>query len=216
MKISILHPSFGRPELARRCYDEWMGKADKPENVEYVLCLSDLDPKRNEYDKHFADAWQNDNLKYISMYKEKGLVVQVNYAALHCDGDLLIAVSDDFGCPQHWDTLLLDALEGKQDYIVKTQDGLQPFIITLPIMDRVYYERFGYIYHPSYVHLYGDEELAEVGKMLGKTVTLPIKFPHRHYSTGAMKKDATNVANDSNYGRDGDNFKQRKMLNFPI
>lgn len=205
--ISILHPSFGRPELARKCYDEWMGKADKPEDVEYILCLSSLD--ESAYG-HFADAHTN------VLVGERGLVKQVNNAAQLSHGDLLIAVSDDFGCPEHWDTLLLQSLHGESDYIVKTQDGLQPFIITLPIMDRVYYERFGYIYHPDFEHMFADQELADVGARLGRTITLPLVFPHRHYCTGAMKRDATNIANDSKYKRDEQVYLQRKFLNFGL
>lgn len=206
--ISILHPSYGRPELARKCYDEWLSKSDRPSDIEYVLCLS-------SEDKSGYDTFNDVNCKIV-YFMGKGLVNQVNYAATFATGQLLIAVSDDFGCPDHWDTRLLHALEGKEDYIVKTQDGIQPFIITLPIMDRMYYERFGYIYHPSYSHMWGDTELADVGRLLGRTINSTLVFPHRHYSTGAMKKDATNVANDSKYKQDEVIYKRRKSANFPI
>jgi hypothetical protein len=208
--ISLLHPSFGRPELARKCYDEWMGKAGNRMDIEYILCLSELD-NITEYMNAFALT--NPMITFIS---DKGLVKQVNHAASISTGNLLVAVSDDFGCPNNWDDLLILSLLGHSDYIVKTQDGLQPFIITLPIMDRAYYERFGYIYHPDYFHMHGDEELAHVGAMLGRTITLPLHFPHRHYSTGQMKKDATNIANDSYYTSDGITFKQRKAINFGL
>lgn len=209
-KISILHPSWQRPQLARQCYDEWMGKADNPDDIEYVLCLSAKDTFLDDYHMMFA------NLPTCHVISDNGLVKQVNHAATYATGDLIIGVSDDFGCPYNWDTLLLNALRDKQDYIVKTQDGIQPFIITLPIMDRMYYDRFGYIYHPSYFHMYADQELADVGKKLNKTITLPIMFPHRHYTTGQMKKDATNVQNDSYYKQDEIIYNRRKAANFGL
>jgi hypothetical protein len=208
-RITILHPSYGRPELARKCYDEWMGKAKNPQDVEYVLCLSSLDPHLHSYG-NFGEA------KVVFLMGDNGLVKQVNYAAQHSTGNLLIAVSDDFGCPRDWDEQLLTALDGKQDYIVKTQDGLQPFIITLPIMDRLYYNRFGYIYHPDYFHMWADAELADVGKALGKTITLDLTFPHRHYSTGKMKKDATNIQNDSHFNNDRVIYEKHKADNWGL
>lgn len=185
-----------------------MGKACDTSNIEYILCISTRDDVES-----YLEAFRDVPVQFVFL-SDNGLVKQVNEAAKHSKGDLLIAVSDDFGCPDNWDRLLVDALSGKSDYIVKTKDGLQPFIITLPIMDRVYYNRFGYIYHPDYNHMYGDEELADIGKILGKTVTLDLYFPHRHYSTGKMKRDATNVQNDSYYGVDGDTYRRRKENNF--
>lgn len=207
MKISILHPSYQRPELARKCYDEWMGKCDDVASVEYVLCLSSNDESAYEA---FPEAM------VVYLMGDNGLVKQVNYAATFATGDLLIAISDDFGCPEHWDTLLREALQGNQDYVVKTQDGIQPYIMTLPMMDRKYYERFGYIYHPSYRHMYGDQELADVGALLGRTINLPLEFPHRHYSTGAMPRDATNKQNDSFMQVDAMTYKERKANNFGL
>jgi hypothetical protein len=211
VNISILHPSWQRPELARKCYDEWMGKATYPGNIEYILCLSHKDSTLEGYVRHFSGTNAN-----VIMLDDNGLVKQVNFAAEHAMGNLLIAVSDDFGCPDNWDALLEAKLHDKQDYIVKTSDGLQPFIMTLPMMDRAYYERFGYIYHPRYNHMHGDEELAYVGQGLKRTITLDLHFPHRHYSTGKMKRDATNVQNDSFYPADARTFAERRSANFDL
>lgn len=210
-RITILHPSYGRPELARKCYDEWMGKAKNPQDVEYVLSLANNDPKSDEY----RIAFEHTHITPV-VSLNNGLVIQVNNAARVATGNLLIAVSDDFGCPRDWDEQLLTALDDKQDYIVKTQDGLQPFIITLPIMDRLYYNRFGYIYHPDYFHMWADNELADVGKVLGKTITLDLTFPHRHYSTGKMKKDATNIQNDSHFNNDRVIYEKHKADNWGL
>lgn len=189
-----------------------MGKADNPEQIEYILCLSLKDPLIGEY----LYGTFKDTTVIIHPVQNNGLVIQANEAAAMSNANLLIAISDDFDCPEHWDTLLLTALEGKTDYIVKTQDGLQPFIITLPIMDRAYYNRFGYIYHPDYNHMYGDEELAEVGKMLNRTIVLPDYFRHNHYSTGINPKDEVNAKNDSFMMIDKETFLRRKAVNFDV
>ena len=211
MKISLLHPSWKRPALALSCHNEWMSKSDNPENIEYVLCLAEKDPTLAEYMEQFRDTKA---LRIV--HHENGLVKQVNRAATECAGELIIAISDDFSCPEHWDTILRNALAGKSDYVVKTQDGLQPFIMTLPVMDRAFYNRLGHIYHPDYNHMYGDEELAEVGKLLNRTIVLPDYFRHNHYSTGALPKDEVNTRNDSFMMIDKETYMRRKLNNFDI
>lgn len=212
MKISILHPSWKRPELALQCYEEWIAKAENPDNIEYLLCLSEKDPKLYEYASKFG---RRQNLK-TEILPDNGLVKQVNHIARLATGDLLIAVSDDFGCEQNWDTALRALLIGKSDFILKTDDGLQPEIITLPIMDKVYYQRFGHIYHPEYNHMYADEELEVVGRLLGRLIKCDLSFPHRHYTTGLLPKDETNIQNDSFFASDRVVFEKRKKKNFDI
>jgi hypothetical protein len=146
----------------------------------------------------------------------RSAVDAINKGAEVATGDLFVVVSDDFDCPEHWDTLLLQALQGKSDYCVKTQDGLQPTLMTLPIMDRVYYNRFGYIYHPDYRHMFCDQEMTAVAHMLGKAVTLPIVFFHNHYSTGKFKKDAITLRNNSTWVQGESVFNERLTTNFGI
>lgn len=214
-KISLIHPSWKRPELARKCYDTWMGKADNPQDIEYVLCLSKKDPTNTYQRDSYSDTFHNTQI-VLTEIADNGLVRQMNHAATVCTGNLIIAISDDFVCPDGWDTLLLNELAGKTDYVVKTQDGLQPFIHTLPIMDRVFYNRLGYIYQPEYNHMYADEELAEVGKLLNRTITLPYLFKHEHYSTGINPKDEVNATNDSFMSPDKVTYQARKAKNFDV
>jgi len=193
-KITILHPSWKRSKLALQCYNEWLNKAANKNTIEYILCLSVKDPTINLYLNTFANSAAK-----ILLLEDNGLIRQVNHAAQHAVGNLFVAVSDDFGCPEKWDEHLLAALEGKKDYMIKTQDGLQPWIITLPIMDRVYYEQKGYIYHPQTYHMFCDNWITHEAHLLGKVISLPLLFPHRHYSTGAMLKDEVNWINDSTW-----------------
>lgn len=210
MKISILHPSFKRPQLAKKCYDIWVTNADNLMEIEYVLCLSELDPTLQEYKNIF------EGIADITILSENGWVKQLNHAAVHSHGDLLVCIGDDFGCPQHWDTLLLTALQGKEDYIVKTPDGQQPWIMTLPIMDRVYYNRFGYVVYPEYKHMFGDTELTHVADMTGRVINLDILFPHNHYTTGKFVKDEVNIANDSTWAHGEYLYISRMKQNFGI
>lgn len=219
-KISIIHPSRSRAEQADYTAAQWFNKSDG--KFEYILSIDETDPELPKYKELFNTTFNNCG-KIQRIYPKRPLISDnksaieaINNAAKIATGDLLIVVSDDFDCPEHWDTLLLDALNGKSDFIVKTQDGLQPTLITLPIMDRVYYNRFGYIYHPDYLHMHCDEEMTIVGHMLGKVINLDLLFSHNHYTTGKMAMDAINVKNNATWAHGQSTLDRRAKTNFGI
>lgn len=190
MKISILHPSRSRPEMALKTIQKWISNADN--TVEYILSL---DTDEFSYDLNLLAGLPIQVLRGVN----SNAVQAINRAAAVCTGDILIVVSDDTDCFEHWDTLLLKELEGKSDFCVKTDDGLQPTLITMPILDRVYYERYGYVYHPEFKHMHCDEELTCVALMTGKYIKLDLLFPHNHYSTGKTLMDGLNARNNSTW-----------------
>jgi glycosyltransferase involved in cell wall biosynthesis len=194
MEISILHPSFKRPALARACYGLWTEKLYKKDDREYILCLSEKDPTIEEYKRLFKDT-----IVTLVYHEDNGWVKQLNKAAEHSTGNWLVCIGDDFDCPVHWDEQLMEYLVDKEDVIVKTQDGVQSWIMTLPLMDRKYYSRFGYIVHPEYMHMFGDTWLTHIADLIGRVVNIPVLFPHNHYTTGKMKRDEVNVANDKTW-----------------
>jgi hypothetical protein len=219
MKISVIHPSRGRPEQAYKTVFNWVGKCDK-ENFEYILSL---DEDMYEFMKY------NPRFGYLGFPKviyspNKSAIEAINNAAKIAIGDLIIVISDDTDCPEHWDTSLLQQIEYTEDqqyaplkdFCIKTDDGLQPTLITMPIMDRVYYERYGYVYHPDYKHMFADQELTAVAMMTGKYIKLDLKFPHNHYSTGKTPKDAINSKNDATWSQGERLFNERLKTNFGI
>jgi hypothetical protein len=65
---------------------------------------------------------------------------------------------------------------------LKTQDGIQPWIITMPVMDRKYFDRTGYIYHPSFDHMFCDTYMSCVADINGRRITSQLVFPHNNDS----------------------------------
>ena len=194
-KISIIHPSRSRPSLAEATYHKWMDSAILVDDIQYILSVDTTDP---DLQKYLDIKGRRENV----VSDNKTAIEAINEGARFASADLLIVVSDDFDCPVGWDALLLTALGGKSDFVLKTDDGCQPWIITLPIMDRAYYNRFGYIYNPAYKHLFADTEMTHVADLLGRKITLPIKFPHRHYTQdGGQPKDAINEKNDATWAQ---------------
>lgn len=211
MQISILHPSYKRATLARACYGLWTKKLSKEEDREYILCLSKNDPTLDEYHRLFEGT----SVKIV-YHPENGWVKQLNMAAEHSIGTWLVCIGDDFDCPVDWDKDLMEHLVGKEDVAVKTQDGTQPWIMTLPLIDRAYYNRFGYVIYPEYKHMFGDTEFTHVADLLGRSINIPLLFPHNHYTTGKMKKDDVNKANDSTWNQGETLYINRMKQNFGI
>lgn len=210
-KISILHPSRNRPKQADQTIKEWLGKATNRNQIEYILSVDKNDKDLNTYKSIGVK-----NGIYVSINRNKSAIEAINKSAKVSTANIIMVVSDDFSCEQGWDENLLSDLEGKEDFFCKTKDGLQDFIITLPILDRKCYERFGYVYENGYEHLFCDTEMAAVAHMTNRTVYSDLVFPHNHYSTKKTKKDQVNVKNDRTWKQGKKLFYERKAINFGL
>ncbi len=212
MKISLLHPSRNRAATAGDTVAEWLGKRSGRHEVEYILSIDRSDRQIAEYrrlaERHGARLIINRN---------RNSVQACNRAALVATGDLLIMVSDDFGCPEGWDDALAGAIGDRRDVAVLVDDGIGARTMTLPIIDRAYYRRSGYLLFPGYAHMYCDNDLEEVSRRLGKLIDAKhLVFPHRHYIVGAAPYDPTYHHAGSSWGRDALLFHQRQVRDFGL
>jgi hypothetical protein len=209
--------------MANQTAAKWIISAAKTNPIEYILSIDDSDPEKDEYIKGFGMlecllSHPNIEMKII-VSPNNTAIDAINKAALTSVNNLIIVVSDDFDCFEGWDTWLIDKLANRADYLVKTTDGIQQFLITLPIMDRMYYNRFGYVYYPEYRHMFCDTEMTDVGNILGRVIDLKDeghKFTHKHYIAGLMEKDAINIKNDATWAQGEKLYNERKALNFFI
>lgn len=210
MKITVIHPTRQRPDMAIATARKWLSSAKN--NIEYIFSMDSDDPT---YERVYAEFKETPNVLFNLRYHTSAIHA-INAAAEIAIGDLFVVVSDDFECPYHWDEFLLQQLEGKSDFVVKTDDGAQPWIITLPILDRAFYNRFGYIYNPGYIHMYSDTEMTHVGHLLGRVITLPIKFKHNHPDILKRGRDAINIKNDASYPQGEKLYIERFLRNFDL
>lgn len=209
--ISLIHPSRGRPEKAKATFDLWMGNASGKNDIEYIMSVDLSDPKIKEYQRL---SNQMPGTKW-AISDNRNLVEAANAGAIHCKGNLLILISDDFECPKNWDEIILKAVKNKSDFVLKTADGLQPELVTLPIMDRVYYERQGYIFYPGYQHMFADDDLTVKAKSEGKLIARKdIVFKHRHHVTGATEKDDINLKAELTWDQGKELYSKRLQNNF--
>ena len=207
--ISILHPSRSRPKQAYTTAKKWIDSAGV--EVEYLLSLDNDDQMKDYY--NWTPRFIQHNC--VIFNPNRSAVDAINNAAKIAKGDILIQIADDFDCPPDWGKQIIEATTGKTDWIMKTPDGIQNWIITLPIMDRTYYNRFGYIYHPDYLHMFCDTELTCVADYTGRKITANIPFKHNHYSVGGMK-DAISERADKTWEQGEKLFISRFRQNFGL
>jgi hypothetical protein len=209
-KISLLHPSRSRPQKSYNTIQKWVERAGT--EVEVIISLDTDDPNKLDYVNSYVPIF-NVNIIFNT---NRSAVDAINNAAKQASGDIFIVVSDDTDCPENWAIDLLKHLEGKEDFIAKVDDGIQPWIITMPIMDRKYYDRFGYVYHPDFLHMFVDTHLSCVADLTGRRITIPMKFAHLHYSTGASVKDAVSYKADSTWDQGEQLFLKNYENNFGL
>jgi len=214
VKFSLVHASRGRPDQAGAVVREWRNAATGEHEVEHLLSVDEDDATQGEY------AAQARELGVVLVVgPNKTLVQAANRAAERAQGDILVVVSDDFGCPPEWDADLAAIFGERLDLAVLVDDGLGARIMTLPILGRELYRQLGYVYHPAYHGQFVDEDLTETARALGVLVEArQLLFPHRHFSAGHARLDATYMRH--NQPRSWWNgwmiFEQRKLWGFGV
>lgn len=188
MKISLIHPSRNRPEQAAETAKHWLSNMFSVLNLaDYTLSIDSTDSKLNDYKEKFIGGFN------VIISDNNNVVEAANIGAKQAKGDILVLVSDDFECYPDWDIDLINHFTEHKNNVLKTNDGLQGWIVTLPIMDREYYESCGYIYYPEYKHMFCDTEMTHKAELEGKLhKRMDLLFKHNHYTQGETKKDEVN------------------------
>lgn len=214
--ISILHPSRSRPRKALETFHKWTCRSGREER--YLLSLDKDDPCLEEYLNIFPDYFSlvnTSNNSKILVNSNRSAVDAINNAAQQAYGTMIV-VSDDTEPCNNWHYEIEQIARNNHDWILKTYDGIQPWIITMPIMDRTYYNRFGYIYHPDYQHMFCDTELTCVADLTGRKITSDILFKHNHYSVTNEQPDSVNKKADATWAQGEKLFLERYKRNFDL
>lgn len=202
--ISILHPSRSRPQKSFETLSKWILKAGI-KDFEIIVSLDNDDPCLTEYERLYVVGGLN-HPNTLMVNHNKSAVEAINRAARIAQGNIFIVVSDDTEPATQWAVRILRYTEGKSDFVLKTRDGIQPKMITMPVLDRVYYQRDGYIYHPEFSHAWADRYFTEIAHKRGRVITKNILFKHLHYSV------LKNKTRDAQYARTDATFDEGKQI----
>jgi len=239
MKISLIHPSRGRPQKSLETCKRWVDRSGY-KDIQIVISIDRDDSARIQYIENARDLELyvlNNELKFpLAEYdgsstrpiaafsishSNKSVVEATNRAVRQAHGDIFIYLSDDFDCPENWGPLIIKEFEGvTTPQLIKVDDCLQPFrtpVLTIPIMNRQLYERLGYFWHPSYKSMFVDEDLFwTTRKLKALKYCQHLKFEHKHVSVGKAQDDETYRRSAANWTQGEQVFLDRKQAGFPV
>lgn len=216
MKVLIKFPSRSRPDKFFRCLDNITQNAKHSDYQ--ILCTFDIDDPSmfNEEVKEKLKAYPKAKAYWgTSRDKVDAINRDMEFAN---PWDIVINMSDDM-----WFVKPGFDLEIIKDFEREGLDVLMHYpdnkagknLITMAIMGRTYYDRFGFIYNPEYKSLFCDNEQQEVAKLLGRYVFSNKRlFDHNHPAWGLCDKDDQYIHTESFWKEDEATFHRRKAINF--
>lgn len=226
MKVLFNYATRSRPTwFFRGLWNIVETMEDKPFEV---LVKYDSDDHVLKNDEMFQYLIKNkDRYRYLTLVEgevsNKVCAINRDIDKARSKWDLLINFSDDMYFQYNgWYDLMMGEIksvwpDGK-DFFAHFSDGAtHEKVCTMSIMDRVYYERDKYIYHPSYASLYCDNEATDVAKIRGRHHYFPhVVFKHMHPANTQISQDALYIRNELYSKIDQANYIERKKTNFGI
>ena len=195
----------------------WQRRAMNPEGV--VICVG-----IDEGDWDCEQAAKAAGVMVVAGH-EKNCVAAWNEAALYLSKqarvDQLLAISDDFVPPHHWDAALDDLLAengNTRKGVIHVNDGGDGRLCTLPVIGSERYRRFGFLYYPGYESMFCDTELTARAQLDGVLIDgRHLLFEHLHPVNGKRPTDAVDKkhASQERWDRGKKLFNDRLMVGFP-
>ncbi len=158
----------------------------------------------------------------------KSKVDAINRSFPDYDYDVVICWSNDmfltmYGADDIMRDYIMDVINTREDedfLIHFPEKDSMAALNVLYVATRKYYERFNYIYHPSYLSLWCDNESLCVAQLLGRYHYIGILglYEHRNmaYSHYNLQRDELFNHQQSLWPIDEENFNQRRLKNFDL
>jgi hypothetical protein len=221
-RILVKFPSRERPQRFLEVLQGFVDKCADRDNVQWLFSFDQDDRSMVGMVDHITalgiratvvEGWSRSKVHAINRDIDK----------VTDPWDILLVISDDMHCQmQGWDQRVRHDMESHYpdgDGTLWYFDGHQGDICTLPCMDRTYYDRTGFVYHPSYTSVFPDNEAHDIAFSLGKIVFVnEILARHIHpANVNGMKPDALYRRNETTaiWKKDEANYRHRKSLGFP-
>lgn len=221
-KLVIKFPTRNRPEKFKVIFDLYIKALSRKHEIEFIVSMDEDDSSMNN---DSIKAWldnKKENIKYF-YGNSKTKVEACNANMEGISGDVLLLASDDM-IPQvmAYDDIIFQSFDKVfPDFLgaIKFWDGYRSkddHLMTLTVMGFPLYEKFGYIYHPSYNSLYCDDESTQCCIMLKKLAATPTCIIKHEWTPHPF--DGLHARNESHPIRlkDWFNFIERKKINFEI
>jgi len=180
--ILVKYPTRQRVAKFTNNLANYLDKSSGKHDLIFVISMDTDDTAMNSPDiREALDACRDDGIDIQYFYGESlGKINAINRDIPMTEWDILVATADDMEPMEDgWDDIIVQDMmrefpnfDGALNYNTdprlesKGSDGYRT-LITLPVIGRKLYARFGYIYHPDYKSEWCDNEQTEVFETLG-------------------------------------------------
>lgn len=206
-KISIIHATRGRPQVAWQRRWQWLSLAEKPLEIEWLFMVDHNDPI--DYTPHQAIRCN-----------PGGIINAWNAGAKIAKGDVIVQMSDDWTPPRHWDALISNAMgDTTQEKVLAVSDGLRADkLLCMAIMTQSRLKKQGHMLHPDYQDsdgIYSDSEFTESAYQDGAVVEARhIQFKHENpMFTGGNPDEQLKNHNKPEYYQKGKAIYEKRKAN---
>ena len=214
MKFLFKFPSRGRPEQFKTTLKKHLECLSGNHSYRFVFSFDNDDPTmKNQEIIDFLDSLK---INYKVNYGDNENKIQaINADMKYQRFDILVLIADDMiPVMSNYDEIICDIFKNSKhglDCMIHFNTHTWADILDVwCIMGKTYYNRFNYIYHPSYKSIFCDNEYTEVAKLLDKRIFSELVPFFHDNKTG----DPTEVKNWYFNNDDSNNFNMRKELNF--
>lgn len=218
-KFLFKYATRSRPNTFKKIIGMYNNFLSQKHQYEFIITMDNDDATMNNHAmKIFLNKMKNTKYFYgNSKGKVEAINADINKAEQ--DWQILFLISDDMEVQERgFDDIIYQNFQKyfpDYDGCLHFNDGnVGQRLNTLTIMGRKLYDYFGYIYHPSYMSLWCDNEYDEITKSMGKVAWID-KVIVRHKWVGDHAADALHHKNETYYGSDEQIYKNRKAKGFP-
>jgi len=214
MKLLIQFPTKQRPEKFKKYLLTYLDLLEDKKNYEiHVSCSKEDLTMNNEKMKNLISFFPKVSIDFTDIETK---IQACNSGVKEKDWDIVLLASDDMlPVKKGYDNIIREEFKKHfpdGDGVLHFNDGYRGYKLnTLSIMDRKYYDRFGFIYDPVYKSFYSDNEFDSISKELDRKVYLDqVIIKHEHPgNTSEGVRDALHKENHKYVKEDRKTYEQR-------
>lgn len=200
-KISVIHATR-RPLKALEIRKLWLESATNPERVSWAFGIDDDD-------KESLEILPSHGITHTSI-AGGGCVRAYNETAANHPGDIYVCASDDVYPFHGWDVEIENRLGDttKPKFLLSSDgSGRKQKACAIQIITRGWIDHYGFIFHPRFKSVYGDDWMVERARRDGFLVPAPdVVFEHKH---PLLKDEAGNDKAEWDQVYEDENAKER-------
>ena len=216
MNFLFKYATRSRPEWFKKTISTYLSKQSGLHQFKFVITCDAVDRKMNNQPMR---KWMEEQDLEYHFGMHSGKIQAINDNMKGHIFDTLIVVSDDMiPIVKGYDNIIAEDmqryfpdLDGALHYNDKSHCGSK--VISLSIMGRKLFDRFGYIYWPEYQSLWCDNEFTTIVRQLGKVQWIDKCIIKHEWKKGGT--DNLYRRNEALYSYDKLIFDRRRQTAFP-